>query len=183
MNFLKPSRSAPSRRSSRRPRSAGLEVAQLEGRALLSGVPSVATGVAVAWNNGTIDVHVAGTVSDPGATLSPMVGFQIVSSTGRLVAAGGAPLAVSGSNGSYDFWLGLTPSQVSTAGGQTYSIFVGGADMQGNIGLGASLVPPVTPPPGIYFPAAAPTTTPANVPPEFTHPPGYVDYTHGIVYN
>jgi hypothetical protein len=204
MNFLEPLQRASSRGVARRPRCAGLEVAQLEGRALLSGVPSVATGVALAWEKGMVDVHVTGSVSDPGAFLTPTLTFRLVSSTGRLVASGGATLSISGSHGTYDFSLGLTPSQLSSAGGQTYEIYVRASDTYGHIGLGTSMVPPAAPPPGVIFPMAVappsrpstpsgplgyvvnnttPTFTLTTAPLQSTHAPGYVDYNNGVAFN
>src|SRR5258708_1039808 len=64
---------------SRRTRSICLEIDSLESRALLSTVPTVTATAASAFNNGMVDIHVTGKVTDPGAVLSPVLGFEIVS--------------------------------------------------------------------------------------------------------
>jgi hypothetical protein len=171
---------------SRRTRSICFEVDSLESRALLSTVPTVTATAASALNMGVVDVHVTGKVTDPGAVLSPVLGFEVVSSTGRVVEISEAPLMVStmnSSTGAFDFWIGLTPNQLSTAGGQKYTIDVVASDMHLNMGFAPALIPAFPMPPGIFMPLTAGTTpvvTPPSTPP---NPPGHVDITHGIVFN
>jgi hypothetical protein len=171
---------------SRRTRSICFEVDSLECRALLSTVPTVTATAASALNMGMVDVHVTGKVTDPGAVLSPVLGFEIVSSIGRVVEISEAPLMVSTTNpstGAYDFWIGLNPNLLSTAGGQKYTIDVVASDMHLNMGFAPALIPAFPAPPGIFMPLTAgtsPVVTPPSTPP---NPPGHVDITHGIVFN
>jgi hypothetical protein len=173
------------KKQTRRTKAVRYEVDLLEGRALLSNVPMVMAMAASGYSNGIVGVHVTGDVADPGQTLSPVLGFQIVSSTGRIVETGTAPLLVSPANpsaGMFNFWLGLTPSQLSTAVGQKYTINVVASDMNRDMGFAPAAIPSYAMPPGVVEPLTSGTTgnSPLSTPPS---PPGYVDYTHGIVYN
>jgi hypothetical protein len=177
---------------SRRTQAVRPQIDSLEGRALLNAAPMVLTTAASAEVNGVVGVHVVGLAAGQGgAALSPVLGFEIVSSTGRVIETGAAPMAINSTNssvGSFDFWLALTPSQLSTAGAQRYTIDVVASDMTGDMGFAPALIPSFTPAPGNPVPLAemaAPTdpsptdsspTTPAK-------PAGYIDFAHGVVYN
>ena len=177
---------------SRRTQAVRPQIDSLEGRALLSAMPPMlVASAASAEVNGVVGVHVTGmAAAAPGVAISPVLGFEIVSSTGRVVETGAAPLVINSTNssvGSFDFWLALTPSQLSTAGAQRYAIDIVASDMTGEMGFDPALIPSFTPAPGTPVPLAevAPTdpsptdsspTTPAK-------PAGYIDFAHGVVYN
>jgi hypothetical protein len=170
---------------SRRTQAVRPQVDSLEGRSLLSGIPMLIANAASAQVNGVVGVHVTGMAAEPGATMSPVLGFEIVSTTGRVVETGQAPLVINSMNssvGSFDFWLGLTPAQLSTAGAQRYTIDVVASDMSGHMGFAPALIPSFTPPPGTPVPLAE--VAPADTSPTTPHKPaGYIDFVHGIVYN
>jgi hypothetical protein len=172
---------------SRRTQAVSPQVNSLEGRCLLSGMPPMLIANATsAQVNGVVGVHVAGMAeAQPGAMISPVLGFEIVSSTGRVVETGEAPLAVNSTNssvGSFDFWLALTPSQLSNAGGQRYTIDIVASDMSGDMNFTPALIPTFPPPPGVPGPLddVAPTDSSPTTP---FKPAGYIDFAHGVVYN
>jgi hypothetical protein len=171
---------------SRRIQAVRPQVDSLEGRCLLSGMPPLlVANAASAQVNGVVGVHVTGMAAETGAVMSPVLGFEIVSSTGRVVETGAAPLVINSTNssvGSFDFWLALTPNQLSTAGAQRYTIEIVASDMSGKMGFAPALIPSITREPGNPVPLAE--VAPTDTSPTTAHKvAGYIDFVHGIIYS